>query len=421
MVGQAAKGLRTHDVAVAALHQLDHFGGQQPAFAHFCAQRDNPLGLFHQLLEGARRIEPGVRLCLEHDAFHAVQPVEELVGAYLYSQLAAVKHMILAHVESAVLHKAHQTGEVHLAVLTFQEFLQVIVAQRAVLDVNLAHNTHLDLGHPGDRDSGKFLCDEREGVLHFPGSKAFSGQQGTAQTGDPAVHHAVSSTLFVLVGGHLIAQRTQHIAVEDAGDALACQREGHLEAAVLFQTGKVQACHRDLRVTGLDQRLAQQMDVVGGTAAAAGLGDQQGSVLQIILAAVQRIQKLADDQQRRVAGIVVDILQPQLCHGTAAVAQQLTLIAFAAQCVLHKPELGNGHVGDEDGVGLFHLRGKFGIMIFHRFLLCCSKQDSPRKSFPRRGKPFSLSFILTFLRRPRPARPARQTGCADGCSRHRGL
>ena len=289
MVGQAAKRLCTHDVAVTALHQLDHLGGQQPALAHFCAQRDHALGLFHQLLEGARRIEPGVRLCLEHDTLHAVQPVEELVGAYLYSQLAAVKHMILAHVESTVLHKAHQTGEVHLAVLTFQKLLQFVVAQRAVFDVDLAHNTHLDLGYPGDRDGGKFLCDEREGVLHFPGSKAFPGQQSAAKTGDPAIHHAVSSALFVLVGGHLIAQRTQHITVEDAGDTLARQREGHLEAAVLFQTGKVQACHRDLRVTGLDQRLAQQMDVIGGAAAAAGLGDQQGSVLQIILAAVQRV------------------------------------------------------------------------------------------------------------------------------------
>ncbi len=102
------------------------------------------------------------------------------------------------------------------------------------------------------------------------------------------------------------------------------------------------------------------MDVVGGTAAAAGLGDEQRGMLQIILAAVQRVQKLADDQQRRIAGIVVDILQAQLCHGTAAVAQHLALVALVAQCVLQQSELGNGHVGDEDGMGLLHLRGKFG-------------------------------------------------------------
>ena len=236
-------------------------------------------------------------------------------------------------------------------------------------------------------------------MLHFPGSKAFTGQQGTAQTGDPAIHHAVSSPLFVLVGGHLIAQRTQHIAVEDAGDTLARQREGHLEAAVLFQTGKVQACHRDLRVTGLDQCLAQQMDVVGSTAAAAGLGDEQGRVIQVILAAVQGIQKLADDQQGRIAGVVVDVFQAQLCHGAAAVAQDLALVAVVAQGVFQQAELGDGHVGDEDGVGLLHLRGKFGIIVFHRFLLCI-------RLLPW-GRPFPLP--------PHRAPPERRTGCADGC------
>ena len=126
------------------------------------------------------------------------------------------------------------------------------------------------------------------------------------------------------------------------------------------------------------------MNVVGGAAAAAGLGDEQGGVVQIILAAVQRIQKLTDDQQGRIAGVVVDVFQAQLCHGTAAVAQDRTLVALAAQCVLHEPELGNGHVGDEDGMGLLHLRGKFGIIVFHRFLLCCFFK-----------KPFALSLFYS--------------------------
>ena len=141
------------------------------------------------------------------------------------------------------------------------------------------------------------------------------------------------------------------------------------------------------------------MDVVGGTAAAAGLGDEQGRVIQVILAAVQGIQKLADDQQGRIAGVVVDVFQAQLCHGAAAVAQDLALVAVAAQGVFQQPELGNGHVGDEDGVGQLHLRGKFGIIVFHRFLLCI-------RLLPW-GRPFPLP--------PRRAPPERRTGCADGC------
>ena len=40
----------------------------------------------------------------------------------------------------------------------------------------------------------------------------------------------------------------------------------------------------------------------------------------------QRIQKLTDDQQSRVAGVVVDVFQAQLCHGTAAVAQNFAYV-----------------------------------------------------------------------------------------------
>ena len=147
------------------------------------------------------------------------------------------------------------------------------------------------------------------------------------------------------------------------------QRQGHLEAAVLLEAREVEAGHRDIGVACLDQRLAEQMDVVGGTAAAARLGDEQGRMLEVIFAAVQRIEELADDQQRRIAGVVVDVFQAQLRHSAAAVAQYLALVAVVAQGVSQQTELGNGHVGDEDGVGLLHLRGEFRVIVFHRFLL----------------------------------------------------
>ena len=168
------------------------------------------VGKAHKYFEGAGGVEPGIGCGLEHGTLHAVQPVEQLIRAHLDGQLAAVKNMILAHIEDAVLHKAHQAREVHLTVLALQELLQVVVAQGAVFDVDLADYAHLDLGHPGHRDGRKILCNEREGVLHFPGSKALAGQQNAAQTLDPQIDHPVSGSLFVLVRGHLIAQGTMH-------------------------------------------------------------------------------------------------------------------------------------------------------------------------------------------------------------------
>ena len=46
-----------------------------------------------------------------------------------------------------------------------------------------------------------------------------------------------------------------------------------------------------------------------------------------------------------------DRFQAQLCHSTAAVAQNFALVAVVTQSVLQQAELGNGHVGDEDGMG----------------------------------------------------------------------
>ena len=51
--------------------------------------------------------------------------------------------------KGAVLHKAHQAGEVDFTSLRLQEFLQVVVAQGAVFDVDLPDHAHLDLGAPG--------------------------------------------------------------------------------------------------------------------------------------------------------------------------------------------------------------------------------------------------------------------------------
>ena len=365
MVGQAAEGLGADDVAVAALDQLDHLGGQKPTLAHLGAQRNHPFGLFDQLFKGPRGVEARVGGGFQHGPLDAVQVVQQLVGHQLGGQLAAVEGVVLAHVEDAVLAEAHQTGEVDLAVLALQKLLQIVVAQGAVFDVDFAHDAHLDLGHPGHRNGGEGLGDQGEGVLHLPGGVALVGQDHPAQTLHPAVHHPVGRAGLVLVRGDLVAQGRQHIPVEDEGHRPAGQGQGHLETAVLFQAREVQAGYRDLGIARLDQGLAQQVDVVGSPAAAARLGDQQGGVVQVVFAAVQGVQKLADDQQRRVTGVVVDVFQPQLGHGAAAVAQDLALIAVELQRVLQKPELGHRHVGDQNGVGALHLRGKFGILVFH--------------------------------------------------------
>ena len=86
---------------------------------------------------------------------------------------------------------------------------------------------------------------------------------------------------------------------------------------IFLQTGQIHRDHRHKGQVRLFQRLAQQVDVVGGPAAAAGLGDEQGHLVGVIAAVLDGVDQLSDDQQGGVAGVVVDIFQP-LVHDAPA-------------------------------------------------------------------------------------------------------
>ena len=196
-----------------------------------------------------------------------------------------------------------------------------------------------------------------------------------------------------LVGGGLGLQRHQQVAVVDGSQGHADKGQVHGQAVALLQAGEVQAQHGDIAVARLFQCLAQQEDVVGGPAAAAGLGDDEGSVVQVIFAGLQGIQKLADDQQGGIAGVVMDIFQAQLADLAAAVAQQLHLVALVLHSRRQDAELHGGHVRDEDGVGLLHILGENGIVHLH-----------------------AVMPPLVF----HPARPGRRTGSAGGYAPRQG-
>ena len=86
----------------------------------------------------------------------------------------------------------------------------------------------------------------------------------------------------------------------------------HTEAGPAPQGGEVYAHHRDIPVPALDQGLSQKVDVVGGPASPAGLGDEKGDFMGIVFSAVEGIHHLPDDQQGGITGVVVDVFQTLL-------------------------------------------------------------------------------------------------------------
>ena len=226
VVRQTAERLGADNVAVAALDQLDHLGGQQPALAHLGTQRDDALGLFHQLAERAGRVEAVLAHGVIAGAADAVQPAQERVRAARHKLVAAVQVDVQLVVGHAVLHKAHQAGQVDLAVLAFQKFFQIIVAQRRVFDINLADDADLDLRHAGDGNGRVVRGNVVEPALHVMGGVVLVVADPALYRRDPLLGHGVGVAPVVLVGVGLAAQGDQHIAVKDRRNDLAQQRYG---------------------------------------------------------------------------------------------------------------------------------------------------------------------------------------------------
>ena len=272
----------------------------------------------------------------DHHGLHALDVLENPVGHVLFQEASAIEAGGLRGVVSAVLQKAHQARQIHLAVLGGQKFLQVVVAQGGVFHIDLADDAHLDLGHPVYRDGSKLLGNLRHGGLDLAVGPALVLANPAADGVQPFLLAGRRRALFHLIGLRL---------------GLQCRQ--------------AQGDDRHMAQPRLLQGLAQQVDVVGGPAAAAGLGDDEGGVVQVVLPGAQGVQELADNKQRRVAGVVVDIFQAQFADLAAAVLQQLAGVARLLHHRRQNAELHRGHVRDQNFMGLFHLRSK--LWILHRF------------------------------------------------------
>ena len=156
------------------------------------------------------------------------------------------------------------------------------------------------------------------------------------QLGVPALNQRVRLALVRLIRAGLVGDVHDAVAVDQGGDDLADERERQLEAGRLLKSAQIDGNDRDVLEARLLERLAQQEDVVAGAAAAAGLRDGEGDLVQIVLAGVQRVDELADDQQRRDAGVVVDVLEAFGHDAGAVVFEDFHVVAVQAEDLLHE-------------------------------------------------------------------------------------
>ncbi len=172
----------------------------------------------------------------------------------------------------------------------------------------------------------------------------------------------------------------------DSGDTLGdrtrgmIENRGGLEAylnsyentwGILDKHAKDPALPRFYFAVGKDDFLYESYNIfkkhaaeIGGAAAAAGLGHHQRDVVEVVFAALEGGNHLADGEQRGVADVVVDVFQPFVHDLLPVVGQKLYVVAVGAEGVLQNAEMDFRHVGEEELIGLPHLLGKFDAASF---------------------------------------------------------
>ena len=277
-------------------------------------------------------------------------------------------------VEDPVHAEVDQTGQYRLGSLAEQKFFQIVVAERRELNVDLTDNADLGLGiEVLQLDLGKPLDDERHQRAHLAVAEDFLLGEVRGDLADQLIHRAVGVALVHDIRTALVVQHHDQVAEQGAVADLDNHRHGQLKArvGVFLQTGEVERDDRNIVISQLEQGFSQQMDVVGRTASAAGLRQHECDLVRIIRAGLQRIDQLSDDEQRRIAGVVVDILQSGLRDLWSLGLENLHVIAEIPHECQNQLDLNRKHIRDQNGVVFFHLFRERNVWNFTAFWHGC--------------------------------------------------
>ena len=163
-----------------------------------------------------------------------------------------------------------------------------------------------------------------------------------------------------LVRAAAIEHLHHHVAKEYRVNCLLKQRWRNLKAGVvLAERHGRKRDHRNLGVAALAQGLADERDVVGGTAAAAGLADNHGRLGQVVPTALDGLHNLAGHQNGRIANVIVHVAQAGLDGIVIGRGQQLQVVASTTEHLFDQVKVDRRHLRAQDGVALLaHLLGK---------------------------------------------------------------
>ncbi len=84
------------------------------------------------------------------------------------------------------------------------------------------------------------------------------------------------------------------------------------------------------------------------------MSNKQSGLIGVIFSAFESVHELTDNEQCRIACIVVNIFESLIDNGARVVAEQLELIALRFKDAYQKIEVYRQHIGYEDSMSILH-------------------------------------------------------------------
>ena len=136
-------------------------------------------------------------------------------------------------------------------------------------------------------------------------------------------------------------------------------------------------------MTCVFERLTNQCNIVGCTAATAGLRNQNCGLGQIVLAGKHCLHNLTRDQDGWVADVVVDVAKAHVNGTLVNRRQQHNVVARTLQQLLYQLKVDRRHLRSQDGIARFlHLLGVANLLVSCGFCLAVHGRTARRTSAP---------------------------------------
>ena len=328
----------------------------------------------------------------------------------------------MAHrgIEHAEEEEVHQPGDVGLAALVLYRPHDVVVGRGMELHQNLPHHAHARLA--AEVHARQLVEIPHYLLVHPREFAALHAGLVLHQVIHPLAEQRVGAAGHRLVGARAIEQLHQQIARDQGRNRIQQHLDGHVEAGIhLAGVVEGQRDDGDVVEPRIVQALADERDVVGCAAPAAGLRDDEGRFAHVVAPARGRFHDLTRHQDGRIADVVVDVLQARIHRAMIHGGQQLQIVTVGLEDGHQQLEMNRAHLRRQNRVGLAHLLGEFRARELSRAHIAIGLElEALRHAGPARSRQLAGLRLEIDLRLVRNGVHARlERGCG-GARRTRG-